>query len=164
MTHMKPTRLSLLALVIATLCISVLPSVQATDHTERGYEDTEVFTTSVNATATGPSNHGLDVAVADNVIVNVTCNYTDNRTSPVNSAPAFHYFNVTVTYQSESRYDDENVTTYYTADSGTTYLEVSFQVVEITNLYVYEYVNVALTGTMCQDFDEDWHNWTVTLF
>jgi len=161
---MKPARLSLLALVIATLCISVLPSVQATDHTEWGYEDTDVYTISVTATATGPSNHSLDVVDADNVIVNVTCDYVDHRTLPINSAPAFHYFNVTVTYQSESRYDDENVTTYYLPDSGTTYLEVSFQVVEITTLYVYEYVNVALTGTMYQDFKEDWHNWTVTLF
>ena len=159
----KGGRTSFLALVLAALFISAFPSVLAITHTERGYKETTVTLMTANATASGPANHDLDVADTDYVIVNVTCNYTDTREYGQNSAPAYHYFNVTVTYQSSTQYDDENVTTYERPDSGTTYLEVSFQVVESTTLYVYEYVSATLTGPEHQDFDEDWYNWTVTL-
>ncbi len=162
MMDYKTRRTSLLVLVIATLCISVFPSVEATDYTERGYEETEVWLTRVEANAFGPQNHNLDVNDHDNVIVNVTCNYIDHRTIPIASNPAWHYYNLTVTYQSNTEYDDENVTTHSRADDGTTYLEVSFEVYESTTMYIYEYVSVTIIG-FYEDFDEDWHNWTVTL-
>ena len=155
-------RIPLAALVLATLCISVFPSVEATDYTERGYETTTVQTTSVSASATGPQNHNLDVEDDDNVIVNVTCTITDYRIYGAWANRATHYYNVTVTYQSNTEYDDETVVTRDRNDSGTTYLEVSFQVDQSTTMYIYEYVNVTLIGEY-QDFDEDWHNWTVTL-
>lgn len=162
MMDYKTRRTSFLVLVLATLCISVFPSVEAADYTERGYEETDVFVTSATANATGPSNHSLDVEDDDNVIVNVTCNYTDYRIYGAWANPATHYYNVTVTHQSNTEYDDETVITRDRNDSGTTYLEVSFEVYENTAMYIYEYVNVTLSGEY-QDYDEDWHNWTVTL-
>ncbi|MFQ6129071.1 MAG: hypothetical protein ACE5QW_09245 [Thermoplasmata archaeon] len=162
MMDQKKGRVSFFALILATLCISVFPCVEATDYTERGTEDTYVHVDYVEADADGPENHSLDVDPDDNVIVNVTCTFTDYRIYGAWANRATHYYNVTVTYQSNTEYDDETVVTRDRNDSGTTYLEVSFQVYENTAMYIYEYVNVTLIGEY-QDFDEDWHNWTVTL-
>ncbi|TET89928.1 MAG: hypothetical protein E3J35_08435 [Methanomassiliicoccales archaeon] len=155
-------RIPLAALVLATLCISVLPSVEATDYTERGYEATTVNMDTVTADATGPQNHNLDVEDDDNVIVNVTCNYNDTRIYGALDNRGIHYYNVSVTYQSNTEYDDETVITHDVGDSGTTYLEVSFQVDQSTTMYIYEYVSVTLVGEH-QAFDQAWYNWTVTL-
>lgn len=156
-------RVPFLVLVLATLCISVFPSIEARDYTEYGQEKTWVDTVSrVTARAYGPLSHSLDVDPDDNVIVNVTCSYSDNRTNGAWANRAIHYYNVTVTYQSETKYDDETVITRDRDDTGQTYLEVSFQVDPGPTMYIYEYVNVTLMGEY-QDFDQDWYNWTVTL-
>ncbi|MFQ6128951.1 MAG: hypothetical protein ACE5QW_08635 [Thermoplasmata archaeon] len=153
-----------IGLIFTILVVSMFPLTKAATYTTYGWETTEVHTSWVDADA-GGSNYNLDVDSGDTVYVEINCFYNDTRGTGALSKPAIHYFNVTATYGSETKYDDLEVETHWYPESGEDTLSVSFQVQPPGTIYVYEYVNVTLYDMpLIIDFDEAWFNWTILLY